>query len=112
MDKVKQYRKIVRDVLTPIAKRSYSIPTITHEAVFDEFNDRYLILSVGWEGRVQRIHNCLIHLDIVDGKIWIQRDGSEDEIVYKLEESGVPKTDIVLAFHSADVRSYTGYAVA
>ncbi len=112
MDKVTQYRKIVQDVLTPIAQRHYSSPTISHEAVFDEPNDRYLILSVGWEGRVQRIHHCLIHLDIIDGKVWIQRDGTEDGIAYELEEAGIPKSDIVLAFHSAEVRPHTGYAVA
>jgi hypothetical protein len=53
-----------------------------------------------------------MHLDIVDGKIWIQRDGTEDGIAYELEEAGVPKSDIVLAFHSEDVRPHTGYAVA
>jgi len=112
MDKLTRYRKIVRDVLTPVAQRRYSVPTISHEAVFDETNDRYLILTVGWEGRVRRVHHCLIHLDIIDGKIWIQRDGTEDGIAYELEEAGVPKSDIVLAFHSEDVRPHTGYAVA
>ena len=62
MDKVTQYRKIVREVLTPIAQRRYSSPTISHEAVFDDANDRYLIMSVGWEGRAQRIHHCLLIL--------------------------------------------------
>ena len=112
MDKLMQYRKIVRDVLTPIAQRPYSTPTLSHEAVFDDTNDRYLVLTVGWEGRVRRIHHCLIHLDIIDGKIWIQRDGTEDGIAYELEEAGVPKSDIVLAFHSEDVRPHTGYAIA
>ena len=112
MDKLTRYRKIVRDVLTPIADRHYSIPTIFHEAVFDETNDRYLILTVSWEGRVRRIHHCLIHLDIIDGKIWIQRDGTEDGIAYELEEAGVPKSDIVLAFHTEEIRPHTGYAVA
>jgi hypothetical protein len=53
-----------------------------------------------------------MHLDIIDGKIWIQRDGTEDGIAYELEDAGVPKCDIVLAFHSEDVRPHTGYAVA
>jgi len=112
MDKLTQYRKIVQDVLIPIAERRYSSSTIYHEAVFDGVNDRYLILTVGWERRVRRIHHCLIHLDIIDGKIWIQRDGTEYGIAYELEEAGVPKSDIVLAFHSEDVRPHTGYAVA
>jgi hypothetical protein len=112
MDKLTQYRKIVRDVLTPVANRPYSIPTLVHEAVFDTEQDRYLVLTIGWEGRVRRIHHCLVHLDIIDGKIWIQRDGTEEGIAYALEAAGVPKSDIVLAFHSEEVRPYTGYAVA
>lgn len=112
MDKLTRYRKIVRDVLMPIANRSYSVSTITHEAVFDETHDRYLILTVGWEGQVRRIHHCLVHIDIIDGKIWIQRDGTEDGVTYSLEEFGVPKSDIVLAFHSEAARPHTGYAVA
>ena len=36
----------------------------------------------------------------------------EDGIAYELEAAGVPKSDIVLAFHSEEVRPHTGYAVA
>lgn len=112
MDKLTAYRAIARDVLTPIAQRPYSTPAITHEAVFDSDNDRYLVMSIGWEGRSRRIHHCLVHLDIIDGKIWIQRDGTEDGVAYDLEAAGVPKSDIVLAFHSEEARPHTGYAVA
>ena len=111
MDKLTQYRNAIREVLSRIAQRPYSIPTLSHEAVFDETNDRYLIMTVGWEGRVRRIHHCLVHLDIINGKIWIQRDGTEDGVAYDLEAAGVPKSDMVLAFHSEEVRPHTGYAV-
>jgi len=51
------------------------------------------------------------HLDIIDGKIWIQQDGTNKPIALELERSGVPKDDIVLGFHSAENRTYTGYGV-
>jgi hypothetical protein len=98
-------------VLTPYTERRYADAEIANEAVFDRDNDRYLIVSVGWQGP-RRIQHCLIHLDLIDGKVWIQRDGTEDGIAYELEEGGIPKSDIVLAFHPADVRPHTGYAVA
>jgi hypothetical protein len=66
---------------------------------------------VGWEGS-RRVHGALIHVDIVDGKIWIHRDGTEDGIAGELEEAGIPKSAIVLGFREPDVRPYTGYAVA
>lgn len=112
MDKLTEYRRIIREILAPISQRRYAGLMIANEAVFDETNDRYLIMSVGWEGHIRRIHHCLIHLDIIDGKVWIQRDGTEDGIAYDLEDAVIPKSDIVLAFHSLEVRPHTGYAVA
>jgi hypothetical protein len=112
MDKVTRYRRIVKEVLMPLTERRYSGLNVTNEAVFDEVNDRYLIVSVGWEGNIRRIHRCLVHLDIIDGKVWIQRDGTEEGVAYALEAAGIPKSDIVPAFHPENVRPHTGYAVA
>jgi len=112
MDKVDQYRQIIIDTLSPFANRHYDNVDVTNELVFDRENDRYLVMSAGWEGNERRIHFCLIHLDIIQGKVWIQRDGTEDGIGYELEAAGIPKSDIVPAFHPVNVRPYTGYAVA
>jgi hypothetical protein len=112
MDTLKRYREIIHDVLMPLTARRYSGLNVTNEAVFDEANDRYLIMSVGWEGNVRRIHHCLVHLDVINGKVWIQRDNTEEGIAYALEEAGIPKSDIVLGFQPADVRPLTEYAVA
>lgn len=84
----------------------------TNEAIFDREQDRYAILSAGWEGSERRIHYCLVHIDTIGGKLWIQRDNTEDGIGYDLERAGIPKTDIVPAFHPVNVRPHTGYAVA
>ena len=50
--------------------------------------------------------------DIINGKVWIQYDGTEDGVGYALEAAGIPKEDIVPAFHPESVRVHTGYAVA
>ena len=110
MDKIARYRQIVRDVLLPLTNRRYSGLDAINEAVLDTENDHYLIVTVGWQPHVRRIYRPLVHLDIIDGKIWIQRDGTEEGIAYGLEAAGVPKSDIVLAFHPEDVRPHTGYA--
>lgn len=113
MDTVNDYRRIIREVLEPYVNIQYANADIRNELVCDQDNDRYLIVSVGWGKRPKgRIHGCLIHLDIINGKIWVQRDGTEDGIVKELEEAGIPKTDIVLGFHAPHVRQYTDYAVA
>lgn len=51
-------------------------------------------------------------IDILDGKVWIQRDGTEYGIARELEKAGIPKHHIVLGFHTPDVRPFTEYAVA
>jgi hypothetical protein len=110
MDKIERYRQIIRHILVPLTERRYTNADVINEAVFDQERDRYLIMSTGWEGNDRRIHYCLVHLDIINGKVWIQRDNTEDGIGYELE-AGIPKSDIVPAFHPVNVRPYTGYAV-
>ena len=112
MDKMNRYRKIVHDLLTTIAERPYSSDTLVHEALFDEEKGNYVVMTIGWMGPSRRVHHCLMHLEVKNDKIWIQRDGTEDGIAYDLEAAGVPKSDIVLAFRSPEIRQLSGYAVA
>lgn len=112
MDKVERYREIIRETLRSFTERRYANADVTNEAIFDEARDHYLIVSTGWEGKTRRVYYSLVHLDIIDGKIWIQRDGTEDGIGYRLEAAGVAKSDIVPAFHPENVRPLTGYAAA
>ncbi len=71
----------------------------------------YQLVYAGWKNRRRR-YGCVLHLDIKDGKIWIQHDGTEIGIANELVNLGVPKDDIVLAFHEPFARPYTGFAVS
>lgn len=113
MDTLSTYRRLVCEVLAPYAEIQYSNvnSVIRNQLIRDEDNDHYLILSMGWAEKPQRrIHGCLIHIDVIDEKIWIQRDGTEDGIAGELEEAGIPKDKIVLGFHEPRLRKYTDYA--
>ena len=111
MDKLVTYRKAIEAVLSNYVDIPYAYSlVIENETIFDYQKDRYLIMSVGWRG-AKRIHGCLIHIDIIDGKVWIQRDGTEDGIAYELEAVGIPKEDIVSGFHEPAVRPYMGYGI-
>jgi hypothetical protein len=108
---VEQYRKYIKQLLSERAKRA-SIPRNAREykiqTLFDESRDIYQLLYVGWRGN-KRNFGCILHLDIQEGKIWIQHDGTEVGIANQLVELGVPKQDIVLAFHEPEVRDLTGF---
>jgi hypothetical protein len=81
------------------------------EQVVDTVHDHYQLVTVGWNDQ-ERIHNSLLHIDIKAGKIWIQHDGTEEGIANRLVKLGVPKSDIVLAFHTPYRRQFTDFAVS
>jgi hypothetical protein len=106
---VEKYRQIIERILSEYAQFPYAYGAIQTQTVFDRAGDHYLLVNVGWDER--RVHGCLVHVDIIGGKFWIQRDGTEHGIARDLEAAGVPKEHIVLAFRSPEIRQYTGYAV-
>ena len=110
MDILDNYQRIIKEVLVPYTQIPYSHAAIECKTVFDSENNSYLLITLGLDG-VKRIHGCLVHIDIIDGKIWVQRDDTEDGVTYELEAAGIPKDKIVLGFHQQNVRQHTGYAV-
>ena len=111
MDKFVNYRNIVEKVINEYAAIPYAYGDIESRTMFDRDQDSYMLYSVGWNNR-GRIHGINIHVDIINDKIYIQQDGTEEGIATDLELAGVPKSDIVLAFHAPELRKHTEYAVA
>lgn len=111
MDTLDAYRQIIEATLTEYANVPYAYGNIQTEVIFDRSNDHYLLVNIGWRDD-RRIHGSLIHIDIINGKVWIQRDGTEHGIANDLVRAGIPKDQIVLGFRPPEVRPYTEYAVA
>ena len=111
MDRLDSYRQIIKKTLSEYTRIPYAYGEIQSKVVFDRESDSYLLMTIGWNDD-KRIHGCLIHIEIIDGKIWVQRDGTEYGVTRELEASGIPKSDIVLGFQMPEVRQYTEYAVA
>lgn len=111
MDRLDDYRQLIQDLITDHTKVPYKHGDIRFEPVFDRESDRYLLMILGRENKRYE-HGCLIHIDIIDGKLWIQRDGTEDGIATQLVEAGVPKEQIVLGFKSPERRKDTDFAIA
>ena len=106
---LQQYRQWIRQILAELAKRKPSYGDLDRFTIFDSESDRYQVATVGWDGDL-RVFACLVHIDIQDGKIWIQYDGTEVGVANELIELGVPKKAIVLGFHDPDGRAWTGFA--
>ena len=111
MDRVEQYRQYVQALIQQHSQRASESDGVETQVMIDTKHDHYQILRTGWHDDEHRVYACLMHIDIKNGKIWIQRDGTEIGTANQLVEMGVPKEDIVLAFYPPYKRPYTGFGV-
>lgn len=116
MENLAELRRIIEKVLTDYADfyrkiNEQKADENMVETVFDREKDKYVLFNIAWE-KYERTYYTVAHLDIINGKIWIQKDATEEGIATDLENLGVPKDKIVLAFHSPTLRKYGEYALA
>ncbi len=115
MDKIAKYRQYIQEVLTEFARPrrlgESSAEEFETQMIFDTINDHYQVLFVGWEG-FKRTFGAPIHIDIKNGKLWIQQNMTDYDFIGELIDKGIPKEDIVLAFHAPYKRKYTDFAAA
>lgn len=110
MGGVEIYRNYIRELLERHAQHYSVCAGMEVQELYDSEHDHYQILLLGWED-LHRVYQCVLHVDVKDGKIWIQEDRTESGLANELVAIGVPKHDIVLAFHAPYKRQYTGFAV-
>jgi hypothetical protein len=110
MDKLALYRSYIKQILNYHSQFKSSYGEIDEYVFFDEERDHYQLFSSGWDNR-RRVFGCTIHIDIIDGKIWIQHDGTEVGVANELFDLGVPKQEIVLAYQMPNSRKLTEFAV-
>lgn len=115
--KLELYQAIAQDLINDYARYQPSLGEIELQAIAN--NNHYLLMSFGWNGdtatatlRERRVHSTILHLRIVEGKFWIERDETEEGITQDLLNRGIPKHDIVLAFYHPEDRKLTEFAFA
>lgn len=111
MDKLSHYREIVQHVVREYANWFPHSDHIRTELVLNPDIDHYELRRIGWEAD-EHIHHSSIHLDIINGKVWIQEDRTNRPVADALLEAGVPREDIVLGFQPPEVRPHTDFAAA
>ncbi|AKG22098.1 XisI protein [Calothrix sp. 336/3] len=114
MEKVENYREYIKFLISDYAANrtsNHSDNDLEMQQVFDTQHDHYQLIYIGWDKKGRRIFGPVMHLDIKNGKIWIQWNGTEDDIAAELVAMGVEKEDIVLGFHSPYMRQFTDFAV-
>lgn len=110
MDRLTYFRQTIANILNEYASIPFSYGEIQQRVFIDKEENNFFLFNVGWDN-AKRIHGCVVHVEIINDKIWIQRDGIEDGITNDLLAAGISKNQIVLAFHPPSVRSHTEFAV-
>ena len=83
MGAVTAYPDIVEQVLDVYTKIPYAHGDLTCEAIFDRQRGRFVLMTLGWDDD-ERVHHPLVHVDIIDGKLWIQTDNTEHGVAPEL----------------------------
>jgi hypothetical protein len=111
MDKLTGYRHLIKRILTEYVELCRRQPKADVETllIMDEERGHYLWLKLGWE-QGRRVKYITVYVRLRDGKFWIEEDWTEDGIATDLVREGVPREDIVLAFHEPEMRKYTEFA--
>jgi hypothetical protein len=110
MASIEKLRDAVIQLLTEYAQIPTYDSQVEYKTIFDLKSDRYMLISIGWY-RDRRVHDCIMHLDIIDGQIWIQANNTDRYIAEELVAAGVPPKSIVLGLQPPEVRQFTAYGV-
>ncbi len=115
MDKIKKYQDIIIDYLERYnAETNGNVERDTEvkrRILSDRENNSFQLLSTGWHNG-HYIFGPIFHFDIINGKIWMQCNNTEREVVDEFMAQGVDKQDIVLGFVPPYARHFSGFAVA
>ena len=111
MDSVNKHKNLVRTLLADIANHFRQSNRWEIIEAFDEDRGQYLLFTDGWQGET-RDYGCFMHIEVKpSGRIWLRRDGTDLDIGQQLLDEGVPKSELVLAFHSPKMREWSDFAV-
>ncbi len=113
MDRIDFLRQAITTVYQEYADylRGSNYSSVEYQLIVDDKNNHYQLVALGWEND-KRIFYVIFQSDILNGKIWIQEDNTEDGLAALLEQKGVAKKEVVLAYFPEYHRKYTEYAVA
>ncbi|MBP0015532.1 MAG: XisI protein [Roseofilum sp. SBFL] len=113
MDKLIHYQTLIKNILTEYDRISAQVPDpdIDEVLMFDDDRSQYLWFNIGWKNS-RRIKAVSVYVRIKNEKIYIEEDWTEEGIATELLREGVPKEDIVLAFHSPETRKFMDFAIA
>lgn len=110
MADLNHYRNCILQILAEHAENISATEDMEAQIIKDWEGEHYQLLHIGWHNH-HRIFGVVMHFDIKDSKVWLQWNGTEEEVGERLIKMGIPQKDIVVGFHPPYMRQYTDYAL-
>lgn len=113
MDRLDAYRAALTEIVGRVGgyfDRS-GRAGVESAVIADRERDQYGLYRVGWEAGA-RVNRPVLLARIKGGKVWVEEDYTDLTFADELVRAGVPRSDIVLAFHPPELRHLTDFAVA
>jgi XisI protein len=108
--KSSRYRQLIIQLLMQHSSAPVNGEVMTMP-ILDQERDHYQLLDIGWDEVGKRVFQPIIHIDLLDGKIWIQENAMDVDIAKDLVAEGVEPLDIVLGLHSRSLRKFSEYGI-
>ena len=111
MDRQPDYRELIKRSLSDWESyiRQARHNGVEVQRIFDDNNQNYILMYLGWDNN-RRVQKTTLHLRIKDDKIWIEADETDQGFANVLLRAGVPRQDIVLAFHPPELRRLSEFS--
>lgn len=101
---IEDWQQAIIDTLLESIPENMIPNTLKVVPVFDKQSNRYQLLCQGWLPEEDRVFYPVIHIEIIDDKVWIQHNESDIDIGEELSNRGIPKSQIVLGLHPPSIR--------
>jgi hypothetical protein len=111
MDKLTEYPQLIERILTHYIELCNRNPNRILETflIADRAQGHYIWMNLGWQNG-DRTTGMTVYIRLKANQFWIEEDWTENGIANDLLAAGVPKEDIILAFHEPQMQPYTGFA--
>ena len=96
MYRVTKYRQILQDTINRHAQYAPANGQIRTYAINDTTHDEYLVLDIGWNEKMRRVHDVVLHFRIDHNKVHVERDATDAEVARELINAGVLPEDLII----------------
>jgi hypothetical protein len=112
MDSLKKYQEATVSLLEEYAAiKPANMPDIQHQILADRERNHFALIRLGWtQGKF--VYHCVMHFDIIEGKVWLQQNWTDQDLAEELIQKGVSRQDIVLGFVPPYARTHSGFTAA